>query len=752
MKVKILWQVLLVLLEEMKHQYQQSAVYHPINTDSVIDYYFLKDRKAEKEYSNSTIGWALQQAFPEMNIAEKSIYNYLYIPATKQRDQFFFLEKRYPDVFFRYIGLQGIGEFLNWCEKENKLTPAILTEQRNLINQLKEQKHRHFFCYFPIGEQIARGLAIFKNWKTLQLKYLDKNQQIVHLSGKIEIRRKQFCIVLYKDQKIDLKQDRSVFFLSFARASADGQQPFKSAGTYAGVDEKGQATAGEIIMESISEDTYLATAPNFANDKYPHLLKQNLLITHPSQKTFLNPTPLNHQQKQLEKLAGIYKGYICVLKENQPTIIEAISIFRPNGTAYCKGYSNIYYSGHIELISGGAYAKLSTATADGAHQFTYLLELNYKQSDISHIKGSYVGSYKNKLVSGKEYFKRISKYTKEEESIINDDLNECSFDEFKDKDFAIRLKDFFQNTNRLRLFDKLRQPAISETNKKRIAGNFIMFFHSSSKNIRQYALKMEPKQNKVWIKTKNRIIEGSYYFVNHFLFIRAESIKNTSEYLIQFIIYIGEDHSKNILNSMEGIAAGLSDDDQIQRPVSLRFRLIRSHTNFEALPSKQIELGSPAFDALNKEYENLAYYFAGPYDNFLETQAQINFHQNSNLKKTTPFNSSKANYATAMFKAACFTAIELNQYLTDYQDQNLNTVNQLAAEFTKQITEALNHGFGHRENNIQLLNDQKQQSLSRFSQAFNIKNGWIHFDLIQFYRALPPEITLYHLQHLKIAV
>lgn len=746
MKVKILWQVLKVLLEAMKHEYKTSELFNPVPSDSLTDYYFLTNRKKEEKNPISTIGWALQQTFPEQNIAEKSVYNYVHIPASKQRDQFFMLEKRYPAIFFNYIGFNSFPAFLNWCEKENKLNTVILDEQRSLLHQYKEQKFQYYFCYFPVKKQIVQAIATFKNWQTLQLNYIDFQQKAVQLKGKVETKKKQLYIALSRDYQVGLKQDQSVTFLSLSNIDYTSEQPTLLQGTYAGVNNIGQPIAGKIIFEKITEAIAKTASPRFVTNKYQQLLQQNLIIQ--KTDTFsprLNPLNPDNRQKQLNKLSGIYKGYICISKEkkdNYPTIVEAISIFRPDGSVECKGYSNIYYNGHIDLFSGGGYAKLATFTEDGAHQFTYLLELKYTDDKVAHMEGVYVGSFKSKLVSGREYFEKLYEYSEENELLINNKLTEYYWADFVNTrpSFCQKLQKYFVKNDQFTLLRQLSSPLASRLQQKRITGVFELYFFSSAKTIRKYILKIDGAANKVWLKTNNNPSnEGTLFIADNYLFLRLQALRESKEYLTQLITFIGNENDKPKLKRLEGIIAGLSDDEHTQRPVSLRCVLIRTKVKFEWASPEQISLGSPAFEQLNKGklLPDLGYYLSGTNHNFIETHPTTNFQNLRILKNKDIFNKPTHSHAIAMFKAACFTATQINEFIDEDSTIEENQLNQLIEEFLSLVQDAVMHGFGYLPEHIEFLNREKQKSLHKFARAFTVENSTLQIDLCKIYRALP---------------
>ncbi|MEM6321249.1 MAG: hypothetical protein AAF960_26565 [Bacteroidota bacterium] len=745
MKVKIRWQVLKVLLDLMKEKYEQSNLFQPSPTNSVTDYFFLADRKQAPHSNHSTIGWALQQTFLDANIAEKSVYNYLHIPVTKQRDQFFLLDKKYPKLFFQYVGFKNFRAFLDWCAENGKLPKAIIEEQTSYLEEHQEQQNQYFYCYFPIQNKVTKAIGTFTNWKTLHLRYLDQYNEEIHLKGKVESKKKQFCITLYKDHTIDLKQDRSITFISLATRNS-GPVPFRTIGTYAGVNNLGYPIAGEIIFEKISESVAKTSSPHIGVCAYPSLVNKNIVIERPDNS---QPQPSifpNYRRQQLKKLSGIYIGYIYVLKDNQPTFVEAMTIFRPDGTADCKGYSNIFYSGQLQLFSGGAYAKLVTTTDDDAHHFTYLFELKYQNDQVVNLEGFYVGSYKNKLVSGKEYLHRIANYSVENELKMEQDLREYTYTELfnEQPELASKLKSFLINPKKLKLLSRLNQPVIDERQQKRLAGTYWMYFYSSTRDIRQYVLKIDKTSNRAYLKTNNnQQFQGIFYLKDHFLFVRLESLLDSSEYLIQLLAYVGAPNQQKSVHSVEGIVTGLSNDDRTQRPVSLKTVLIKSKQLFESIACEQIPLASKRFALLNqnKNFPDLGYYLAGSRNNLLETRKGINLKEWKTQKTTDILARPFPNHARAMFKAACFTASEIRPYLTQPEKSEETVLNELAKEFLSQIQEACHHGFGYLEEDRIYFEKQIKTTLSPFASIFRFQDDWLQLDLYQFFRILPAFTT-----------
>lgn len=746
MKVKVLWQTLKVLLETMKAQYQNSERFNPVSVDSVTDYYFLASREKNEKNPMSTIGWDLQQTFPEQNIAEKSVYNYVYLPASKQRDQFFKLEKRYPAVFFKYIGCSDFSSFLDWCEQEDKLDSAILQEQRALLYQYKDQKNQYYFCYFPINRQIVQAVAIFKNWQTLQLTYLDFQQEEVALKGKVETKKKQLYVALSRDYQVGLKQDRSVTFLSLANSDYTSKQPTLLQGTYAGISIAGHPIAGKIVFEKITETVAKTASPKFINNRYTELLQQNLTVNQPNLFTPVQQgLSGDNRQKQLKKLAGIYKGYISILKnqkDQQPTIVEAISIIRPDGSVDCKGYSNIYYSGHITLFSGGGYAKLTTFTEDRAHQFTYLLELKYTNDNIVHMEGVYVGSFKSKLVNGREYFEKLCEYAVDKEYLMNEKLAEYQWANLLASRplFARKLQRFFVKKDYLGLLQQLSRPAGNVLKKESITGVFNLFFFSSAKNIRKYVVEIDGTNHKVRLKTNNNpSSEGTFFIADSYLFLKLQPLQIIQEYATQIITFIGNKNEDSTIDSMMGIISGLSDDDQTQRPVSLRCLFVRTTVHFENANTEQIELGSLAFKKLNEndELPDLGYFFSGNHHNFIETFPDRKLQNLKTLKDANIGGTNTHSQAMSMFKAACFTALQIEDCIELARDNAEHELNQLTEEFLSQIKQAKMHGFGYLSAHRAFLEQAKQKSLYRFAQAFSCQHGLLQLDDCKIYRALP---------------
>lgn len=748
MKVKVLWQVLQVLLEEMKKKYETTNKNISKIGNSLTDYYFLTEEKRQAE-NRPTIGWALQQRFPKKKLAEKSVYNYVYIPASKQRDQFFSLKKQYPTIFFQFIGFNNILSFLDWCVDKNKLTTELILQQRELLKAHADQQKQYFFCYFPIKKKVARGIASFTNWNVVQLNYLDSQEKEVQLKGKMERKRKQLSISLSRDYQLDLKQDSEITFLNlfWANDALAEQQFFQ--GTFVGVDRKGRPIASKIIFEKISAILAKSSELTFVNNKYAELTKNSLLIKNPALSPLAEIDKISDtRQKQLEKLSGIYLGYICVLKNEQPTLFEAISIIRPDGSVDCKGYSNIYYKGHVKILSGGGYAKLFTITDDGVHQFTYLLELKYKNDQVSHMEGAYVGSFKNKLVSGREYFERKGAYSSDREKEIDIQLQEISFTDLlrKNEPFAVKLRNYYLEREQTSLLHQLAKPIECHFPQERINGTYLLYFFSSARNIRKYILKINVAKNKVFLKTNNRQHIGTFIISGTFLFLRLQPIRHSKEYLTQVTAFIGDAQTTPRLATIEGVVSGLSDDEHIQRPVSVRCVLIKTEQRYEWQHSEQINLGSPAFAQLNhtSKFPDLGYYLAGSHRNFIETHPIANFKDFRNSKDKELFNKPYFSHGKTLFKAACFTATQVEQYLKQ-KDIKEEALNQLIEELILQLTDAFNHGFGYTQADKKFFEQQKKTTLKRYANAFVNVHEYLRIDKSVIHRYLPiPRLVMFN--------
>ena len=670
----ITWSVLEALLKVMCHKFDESI--NSSKNSNCTNYYFLPGKERAKKPDEPTLGKAVIDANPEISksIAEKAVYNYLYIPATKRRNKEFNNKSIYPQIFLKYIDCNELSDFLDLCEQKKLLKDYLIEEQRELLSLNAEKKEifQYKFFYFD-GRRIKLGKLEVENMKkaTLLFQYNDSVKLTAYL-GTVYF---QNNIAYFS---LNRQGENSHLSMSFYIGTEGFNRYTKlMQGTFSAADKDSTPIAGHAIIEYIEPDKEfdIKDTATHLNSTSPeillHLSNRFIGTSNNLPRDYFNL--INANVQRVCRLRGTYVSY-TIDNENQ---CLARSIYKVNNdfTVLCKSKPTGFFSGAIKIYASGKIGVLTLKSNNSDAFFHVTLQLDSKK-DNSVYEGVYSGiSLHNFPESGREIFikQEGTEFDQTEPSVIK--LNKPAFKDLIKKHPFI--ESFFTNSFGRRYIEDISTiQKINSISKSRewldkFKGVYLMYFRSSVDTIRKYVLHIK---NDGSIKLKGNInYSGHYHVKANNLIINIQPGKY-QEYFQQIIFYLGNRNEVDKLNDASGIFSGLSDSGA---PISTRCILTRTQSlSYEKESNEDYNVSD--LEGLSKKLPvPLSSYLIGKTDNVLISE-----------KKSNDSNFQSNDYGELYFNSSCYLA---SQKETN-EDNNTKVI-------IKQIVQAIEHGF----NNASLL-------------------------------------------------
>ncbi|MCK5401224.1 MAG: hypothetical protein KAJ28_06285 [Flavobacteriaceae bacterium] len=257
---------------------------HVFNTliDRVV-YHFRKEHKINERYKDSQL-YGFGNYDPEKPnlkndlelvlrgyVNGKYLYN-KYREATSGKP-IIKISREYKYVFFNYLGIKSIHEFI----ESDFFTVKQKSKQLDLINQRSRSEDHYYICYY-FGEdnQMNKGqVIIYNDWKTIEMKYIyeDVNSEkgIYNFYGTIN-QSEDFA---YFDTKyfVGNKKSEGAKFIFFIGKSSPNERLYLI-GTYSGFDKYDRAIAGKMILKKY--DTKLEIEKEASSKSFDPIICQEL--------------------------------------------------------------------------------------------------------------------------------------------------------------------------------------------------------------------------------------------------------------------------------------------------------------------------------------------------------------------------------------------------------------------------------------------------------------------------------------------
>lgn len=588
MKFTLTWKVAQILLLELQKKFESSLQVKLDNQST--SYYFLTKRERETRPTAPTIGYELMNFLEVPNEgSEKAVYNYVYIPATKRRDQTFSRKSLYPGLFLNYLGFKDLKEFLKYCEDESLLSPEDITHQLNLLEDKSTGTGSLNFKFFYFdGKHLKLGLLNVTTYSNVHLSfYSNEKNNTLNYYGKLEGQHSNITNILLTRQD---SNDKVFICLNTGQYGLTRASKLVT-GTFAGTSKNSRPIGGQVFMELLTPEE--STHFDIKNSRAAISSADPRIALHLSQKYIATSDKIPKDygalisvfNKKIKAFQGTYISY--TIHNTEHCIIK--SIFKINTDYTVKATHNgDDYHGTLRFHPSGKALVMDVKTENGHYFYQTVFQLNDSRND--RLLGIYAGVSKNNLpISGKQILIRSENETEKLRSKVIK-LEEDTYRKLK-KEFPI-IEDYFSGrlpncnfTDSSRMLKKIKSIARSGNNLRYLSGTYKVFFRSTENTIRKYAL--EIKENGSINFRGLQFYRGSFHVKDNNLIINIYE-NGGQAYLQQMIFHFLPNSNKGEkLKNTIGIYSGLSVS---RAPLCVRCILQRTNKTFEKVDVEQFSL------------------------------------------------------------------------------------------------------------------------------------------------------------------
>lgn len=618
MKITITWKVAQVLLTELQKKFESSL---PTQLDRhSTSYYFLTKKERKSSPDHPTIGYAIMNILenPEKG-SEKAVYNYIYIPAKKRRDQTFSRKSLYPNLFLKYLGFDNLQAFLKYCKKNELLEMIDIEEQLNHLGKGKNAKSALCFKFYYFDGHLKLGLLTIQDQSKVQLSFYRSDKQTINYLGQIEGQHNNITNIFLTRQH---SNDKIFVCLNTGQYGLTESSKFIF-GTFAGTSKDGRPIGGKVFIEKINgsdgrmfdiRDTRAEV--NNANPRIALNLSQKFISTpHQIPRDYSSLTRTTN--RNLERFHGTYTSY--TIHNSEYCISKSIIKINTDFTIEASLDGDDYH-GTLTFNASGKVLVMNISSQSADHFFQTVFQLN--DSDKDQLIGVYAGISKHNLpISGKQVLLKLNTPKK----ITEGGVLKLDSEEYKAlrRKFPI-IENYFANrlsngkfTDSVQTLRKINSIAGSSNNLDYLSGTYNVFLRSTENTIRKYILEIR-KDGGINFHGLE-FYRGSFHVKDHNLIINIHP-DGDQEYLQQIICHFTP--STNRLDKLEntvGIFSGLSDS---RAPVCVRCILERTDQRFKDIEVEHFSLDLKNESSIKESFLN---YLKHEVPNVLTTDKKSNY-------------------------------------------------------------------------------------------------------------------------------
>ncbi len=698
MKITLTWKVAQVLLIELQKKFESSLSNQLDRTST--SYYFLTKKEREVFPDRPSIGYEIMNILKDpAEGSEKAVYNYIYIPATKRRNQTFSRKSLYPTLFLKYIGFEDLEAFLKYCNKNELLEKIEIEQQLEFLGGNKDKRQMlNFKFYYFDGKHLKLGLLTVQDQSKVQLSFYSRDKQsIFNYLGQIEGQHNNITNIFLTRQN---SNDKVFICLNTGQYGLTKSSKLIM-GTFAGASKNANPIGGQVFLETI--DPANVQKFDIRNTQAEINSADPRIALHLSKKYISTSTKIPKDYNSLirifnNKLGTFHGHYISYTIHNSEYCITK-SIFKIYTDFTVEAsHDGDDYNGTLSFNASGKALVMNIRSRSEDHFFQTVFRLSDSNND--QLLGVYSGISKNNLpVSGKQVLLK---------SKLEDEVSEGGILKLDSKEYKILrrrypvIENYFANripnnnfTDSVQTLRKINSIAGSGNNLDYLSGTYNLYFRSTGNTVRKYILEI---RNDGGINFHGlEFYRGSFHIKDHNLIINIHP-DGDQEYLQQIIChFIPSTNKMEKLKNTVGIFSGLSDS---RAPVCVRCILERTEQKFEEIEVEHFSLNSENGSSIPKSFLN---YLKHEIPNVLLTDKKSDYSEE--------YFNDVIDFGEVFFNSTCY----LSQQYTSSKD-DLTIKNKIRKKIFKHIP-FCNNSIKNLDHNIYELFNFKNGTFKELSKA-----------------------------------